>query len=195
MPRTGLWSYKSIGTSGRRSQAGMAYLAIMFAIFLIVLATSAASVVWQIETRRSKEKVLLFEGQEFGRALATYQLRHGSSPTPNPKKLEELLHDGTGLIVNRDLRQIYVDPMTASKDWGTVRLPDGQIVGVYSRSIQAPIQKSNFPRGLEGFTAAKRYSDWIFKAALPVAQEMDKDSSAAPTAPTAAPNLRGRFAR
>jgi type II secretory pathway pseudopilin PulG len=164
----------------------------MFAIFLIVLATTAASVVWQIETRRSKEKELLFQGQEFGRALAAYQLRHGSTQTPYPKQLTELLRDGAGLAVARDLRRIYVDPMTATTDWGLLKLPDGEIVGVYSRSTQAPIQKSNFPRGLDSFSSAKRYTDWVFRPALPSLPDPDPGPTTAPTTSAVAPNLRGR---
>lgn len=167
----------------------MAYLAVMFAVFLLVLAASAASLVWQVETQRQSEAELLFDGQQFAAALRSYAKRHASL---YPTSLKQLLRDDQGLEVHRDLRRLYVDPLTASTDWGLVRAPNGMIVAVFSKSARKPIKSSNFPKGLESFSDAKRYQDWIFR---PLLQQQEPDQPAAPPDGARLVNPAGRSSR
>ncbi len=175
----------------RQAQRGMAYLAVMFAVFLLVLTASAASLVWQIEAQRQNEAELLFDGQQFAAALRSYAKRHAAL---YPTSLKQLLRDDQGLEIHRDLRRMYVDPLTGSSDWGLVRAANGTIVAVYSKSRRKPIKNSNFPIGLEGFSEAKDYQDWIFR---PLTQQQQPDQSgpapqnADPAAP-ANPSTRRR---
>jgi len=63
----------------------------------------------------------------------------------------------------RHLRKLYADPMTGQPDWVLVQAPDGSgIMGVHSRSQDAPIKTGNFLLKNEGFEGAARYSDWKF---------------------------------
>ena len=161
----------------------MAYLAVMFAVFLLVLAASAASLVWQVEAQRQNEAELIFDGQQFAAALRSYAKRHSSL---YPTSLEQLLRDNQGLDTHRDLRRIYVDPLTASTDWGTLRAANGTIVAVYSKSVRVPIKKADFPRGLESFSDAKSYQDWVFRplledAAAPTGAPPESSIAAAPS--------------
>jgi type II secretory pathway pseudopilin PulG len=141
---------------------------------LLVLAASAASVVWQVETQRQNEAELLFDGQQFAAALRSYAKRHASL---YPTSLKQLLRDDQGLEIHRDLRRMYVDPLTGSTDWGLVRTANGTIVAIYSKSTRKPIKNSNFPIGLESFSDAKNYQDWIFR---PLTQQQQPDQPAAP---------------
>jgi hypothetical protein len=145
----------------------MAYLAVMFMVFMVVLAASAASVVWKVEAQRNNEQELIFDGLEFSHALAAYSARHSGAAQPFPTKLIQLVRDSGGLVVHRDLRHLYFDPMTASTDWGLVQRPDGEIIGIYSKAHGKPIQRTNFPKGLEKFSEAKDYSEWIFGPMAP----------------------------
>ena len=173
----------------RHRQRGMAYLAVMFAVFLMVLAASAASLVWQVETQRQNEAELIFDGQQFGAALRSYSKRHGSL---FPTSLEQLLRDDQGFEMHRDLRHIYVDPLTASTDWGTVRAANGTIVAVYSKSIRRPIKNADFPRGLESFSDAKTYQGWIFRPLMEDGSDQPgvPPDSSTPMAPAGGPPRR-----
>jgi len=79
-----------------------------------------------------------------------------------PKKLEELLRDNRYPGVQRYLRKLYVDPLTAKKEWGLVETPGIGITGVYSLSDVSPIKSANFPELYKSFGGAKKYSDWKF---------------------------------
>lgn len=173
---------------GGPRQAGMAYLAIMFIVFMVVLAASAASVVWTVENRRTNEKELIFDGLEMSHALAMYQARHFGSPQPLPTKLTQLVRDSGGLVVHRDLRHLYIDPMTASTDWGLVQMPDGEITGVFSRAHGKPLKQTNFPKGLEDFADAKDYSEWVFRPMNP--QKAAANTPSGPLSTGASPRTR-----
>ena len=65
------------------------------------------------------------------------------------------------------LRQRYADPMTGSADWGEVRLPGGQLVGVYSLSNVAPLKVAGFALRDKALADRAQYSEWIFRSGLP----------------------------
>lgn len=171
----------------RARVVGMAYVAVLFLIAMMALAASAAVVVWQIEARREKEQDLLFVGREFARALDGYRAQSGRVPQPYPTSLDQLLEDRRGSGLHRELRRIYVDPITGRDDWEFVRNAAGGIVGIRSPSSERPIKLNGFPDDLAGFAGARSYRDWVFgSAAARVAGAVpDVAAAPAPADPTA----------
>jgi type II secretory pathway pseudopilin PulG len=170
-------------------QGGFTYLAVMFMVFLLLLAASAAALVWRIEAQREAETELLFRGQQFATAIEHYRDRRKGLAQPYPTKLEQLLRDVNAGVVQRDLRQLYLDPITNSSDWGIVRAKGGGIIGVFSRSSRVPLKRAGFPEHLEGFAAIPQISSWIFYAAGASQRgaEPIEDSSAGATPTSNAP--------
>jgi type II secretory pathway pseudopilin PulG len=156
----------------------MAYLAVLFLVAMMSLAATAAMLVWSVEGRREKEQDLLFVGSEFAKALNEYRRHRPNASQPYPTELEQLLADERASQVVRELRRIYVDPITGRVDWVLVRNRGGGIVALYSPSGQRPIRTAGFPADLDSFATARSYRDWVFKAA---------GASLAEAAPTTAP--------
>jgi type II secretory pathway pseudopilin PulG len=143
-------------------QAGYTYVGLLIAVSLVSVALAAAGELWSAQARRERELQLLFVGQQFKAAIASY---HASTPGGTkqfPRSIDDLLEDRRLPAIKRHLRQPFIDPMTGSREWGLIRGPGSGIVGVYSRSVDAPMKQDNFPRGLETFANAKRYADWTF---------------------------------
>jgi hypothetical protein len=86
-----------------------------------------------------------------------------------PRSLDELLRDPRVPGVRRHLRQIPHDPLTGSSDWGLLKSPDGQIIGVFSLAEGQPIKRAGFQPALAGLTDAPNYQAWVFGPALPPA--------------------------
>ena len=62
----------------------------------------------------------------------------------------------------RHLRKLYRDPITGEEEWGLVEAPGGGVMGVYSRSEDAPVKSGNFSPKNQEFNDQPRYSDWKF---------------------------------
>ena len=156
-------------------QRGVTYLALLLAIAMVsgVLAASA-SVVSQAQ-RREREQQLLWAGEQFRRALASYAR---TAPGGFPDRLEDLLDDPRTPTRRRHLRMIYDDPMTRGTDWGLIRNEKGGIIAVHSRSMAAPIKRGRFPTDLKDFEKARSYVDWKFAAFAPPAATPDPASGA-----------------
>jgi type II secretory pathway pseudopilin PulG len=147
-----------------REQRGFSYLALLILIATIgVVAVSGLQVGTLLE-RRAAEDHLLSIGEEFTRAFASYAAASPPGRPRYPVTLEELSKDQRTSETRRHLRQVYVDPITRSAQWGRVLGPDGRIVAVFSPSEQpvirqtarASVHKRNEGDGLV------RYKDWRF---------------------------------
>jgi type II secretory pathway pseudopilin PulG len=140
---------------------GFTYIGLLIAIALMGIALAGTGVVWHLESRRLKERELLFIGEQYRRAIGSYYER---SPGVKkfPRSVDELLRDPRYPDVQRHLRRDYADPITGAREWGLVAGTDGGIAGVYSLSEESPIRQVNFPAALSGFENRKRYSEWQF---------------------------------
>lgn len=154
-----------------RRAGGYTYLALMFIVALLALTTAMASVVWSTVQRRENERQLVFAG---GQLAAAIERRHAMPEAAGayPRRLEDMLGDR----LHRELRQVYVDPMTGRREWGLMRDLSGGIVGVFSLSDGAPLQQTRF-------TGAKSYREWRFVA--PSAGEVEASAASAPAAASA----------
>jgi type II secretory pathway pseudopilin PulG len=160
-----------------RAAGGFTYLLVLFAVAALGLSLAGTGEVWRTVAQREREAELLFIGNQFRQALASY---HSQSPdgTPRyPAQLEDLLVDPRLPSQRRHLRRIYRDPMTHSFDWGLVRV-GGRIVGVHSLST-SPTLKTAFDERDADLQGAAQYDQWVFR---PVAA-----SPAPPPAPGQAP--------
>jgi type II secretory pathway pseudopilin PulG len=144
----------------RRSR-GFTYLGVLLAIALLGIALAAVGTTWTTVVQRERETQLLFAGDAFRAAIASY---YTSGPAPRlPQTLGELVQDERQPVPRRHLRRIYLDPMTGGSDWELLRDPDGGIYGVASRSQRAPMKRANFSDEDAAFAAADHYCDWRFE--------------------------------
>jgi len=166
-------------TTGRLEQ-GFTYLGLLLFIAISGIGLAAVGQLWKTEAQRDREKELLFVGEQYANAIASYYESSPGGAKAYPEKLQDLLLDARFPVVKRHLRKLYRDPMTGSDVWGTIRQA-GRIVGVYSQSATRPIKRYGFKGDWHGFDAAERYSDWKFTLATvhPVA---DQDSASVKTA-------------
>ena len=116
---------------------------------------------WSVRAIRDNEAELLFDGDQIVRAIASY---YQSGPVRGcyPPNLAALLDDNRSLKKLRHLRKIYLDPMTNSDQWGTVKDINGRITGVFSQSKEAPLKQHDFPSSYDAFAGAASYADWKF---------------------------------
>lgn len=117
---------------------------------------------WRTTMKREREKELIFRGTRIRNAIASYY--HGSpgSHPSYPRRMEDLLRDPRFPGLKRHLRRLYKDPMTDDGRWGFFLDPSGKIMGVFSKSLEKTVKKSNFPIELNHFEKKEIYRDWKF---------------------------------
>lgn len=126
------------------------------------LTLAMAATLWSFLQQREKERELLFVGGQFQRAIRLYYEHTPGTVKRYPQNLEVLLKDDRYLTLQRYLRRVYSDPITGKREWGLVRAPDGGVMGIYSKSDQAPIKEANFSLSNLALEGQKHYSDWKF---------------------------------
>lgn len=148
--------------SHAKSQSGFTYFGTLFIVTIIGLALSGASVVWRIQLQREKEKELIFIGEQYINAIASYYNTSNGDAKHYPEKLEYLVKDPRATILKRHIRKLWKDPLTNKSDWGIIKAADNGIAGIYSKAKGKPIKKNGFG-SLESLLANKTsYSEWQF---------------------------------
>jgi type II secretory pathway pseudopilin PulG len=137
---------------------GFTYLGLLLVVLLIGLTLATVGEVWSTQARRERETQLLFVGDQYRRAIARYY----ADGRRYPQALADLLLDGRFPQVHRQLRRLYVDPMTGRDDWQLIPSGDGGIMGVASSSQQKPIKVANFPAADAAFVDQDCYCAWQF---------------------------------
>jgi hypothetical protein len=145
---------------------GIALLLLLIAVAVIGMVSAQSVQAGRQIWRRDAEQELLHRGLELRGALRSFVDTTPGQAVLGPRSLEELLRDPRVPGIRRHLRRVPVDPMTGRMQWGLVRSPDGQILGVYSLSEEVPIKRSGFPPELADFEQAKSYRAWVFGAVL-----------------------------
>lgn len=149
--------------AGRRC-AGAMLLLLMFIVAVVGILLAVAGPVWRTEMKRDKEAELLYIGDQYARALASYQAASPLQVREYPRKLEQLVLDTRQPNTTRHLRRIYRDPITGSADWGLVKDGSGCITGVYSLAKGIPLKQAGFEKKRAKFNDAKAYAEWVFIA-------------------------------
>ncbi len=149
--------------SARRGrQRGFGYLMVLFALAAMGLTLAGAGEVWHTAARRDKEAELLFVGQQFRLALASYRDRSPVGSPTAPATLEELLQDRRFPMPVRHLRRVWRDPLTNDTAWALVKAGD-RIVGIHSRSTAEPVRTA-FESRDAAFAGKASYNQWVFEA-------------------------------
>ena len=130
------------------------------AVVIVGIVAEVAHVSVGRALRADREAELLFRGQSYQRAIASFHKANGVYP----RTLEELEKDPSA-AARRHIRTLYRDPVAKDEKgaWRLVHAPGGGIAGVASASGDEPLRQANFPPEFERFTGAKTYSEWIFE--------------------------------
>jgi type II secretory pathway pseudopilin PulG len=137
---------------------GFTYLGFLIFVAIAGAGLAAFAEIASHASQREKEAELLFRGNQFQAAIASYYKKENRYP----QSLEQLLEDKRYPMPVRHLRRLYADPMTGEAEWGLVDAPGGGVMGVYSRSEHAPVKTGNFSLKNREFEQAARYADWKF---------------------------------
>jgi type II secretory pathway pseudopilin PulG len=140
----------------RARQAGFTYIGILITVAVMSAGMAAFAEVASHAMQREKEAELIFRGNQYLEAIASYHKLEGRYPETLGDLIE---HKGMPI---RHLRRMYPDPMTGDADWGLVTAPEGGIMGVHSQSTDTPIKTGNFLSKNESFQDAASYADWKF---------------------------------
>ena len=145
-----------------RRAEGFTYLGVLLLVTIMGFGLAAFGELYSHAAQRDKEQELLFVGAQFRDAIASYYNRSPGAKS-YPKKLEDLVEDQRFPMPQHHLRRLYRDPMTEGVDWAVVEAPGGGgIMGVHSRSEEAPVKSGNFAASEAAFEAAENYSKWQF---------------------------------
>lgn len=146
-----------------RKQKGFTFMIALFMVAILSIVTLRALENSLTNDRRAKEAELLYDGQAFQQAIMSYYLNSPGSANSYPPSLQALtLPDTRTSTLRQPLRRLYFDPITTSQNWGTVLDANGNVMGVYSLSIQKPIKVNGFPIALCSFNGATSYQSWQF---------------------------------
>jgi len=162
-----------------RRQRGLALLLVLVAVAVIGLISASALQAGSQVSRRDAEEELLHIGKSFQQAVLSYVNTTPGQAALGPRSLDELLRDPRVPGLRRHLRQIPNDPLTGRGEWGLLKSPDGQIIGIHSLAEGQPIKRTGFEPALARLTDARSYQDWIFGPSLPPARTGSRPAPAA----------------
>ena len=91
------------GTVSAGADNGYAMAVLLIGLSVMAILMTIAMPVWKHDAQREKEAELVFRGEQYGRALAMFQRKHG--PGTTPPTVQALLDDHI-------LRKKYKDPIT-----------------------------------------------------------------------------------
>lgn len=104
---------------------GYALLFVLFLTALVLIAAATAALNIYTEGQREKDKMMIWRGEQYERAIGLYYRKYGRFPT----SIDDLLKEQNGNV--RFLREAYKEPM--NKTDGSWRLiyvtPAGQLIG------------------------------------------------------------------
>jgi type II secretory pathway pseudopilin PulG len=139
-------------------QSGFTYVGFLLFVALAGAGLASYGELASHASQREKEAELLFRGNQYREAIASYY-RKGQR---YPQSLEQLLEDKRYPMPVRHLRRLYPDPITGEKEWELVLAPEGGVMGVASRSADKPVKRANFRLENAEFEKAASYADWKF---------------------------------
>lgn len=160
----------TVGNMQIRAEKGFTYLAVLLLVFILLLSLGAASEHIATINKREREAELIFVGEQYRNAIASYYQNSPGGVKQLPLKLESLILDKRSINRVRHLRKLYQDPITDSNEWGLVNNPQGEITGVYSLSNESVLTTVNNPSLLQNIQVGENsanhslaaYSDWRF---------------------------------
>jgi len=143
-------------------QGGFTYLLVLFLLAGMGILLAGTGQVWHTTAQREKEAQLLFVGNQFRLALASYRDQSPDGTPDAPATLQELLEDKRFPTPKRHLRRLWRDPITNSTDWTLLKQGE-RIVGVHSPSPGRPLRTAFEARDAV-FAGTDAYAQWVFDA-------------------------------
>jgi type II secretory pathway pseudopilin PulG len=180
--------------AARMRQRGVILIALLLMLVLVGVGALGAAEIWATTLKREREVELLWVGDQYRAAIASYW-----KATPGPRKIlpssiSQLLNDDRFPNAVHHLRAAYRDPMAEDVDFEPVVI-NNALVGVHSTSKDTPMKQAQFPRRYQQFADAQDYSQWQFIFIPPIAQRPAAASQTNPSfgpAPGAPPAPRQR---
>lgn len=114
----------------RVGERGFAYLGLLAAVAILGVGMVAVSEMWTATAQRQRLNQIDWIGEQFVQAITSYYELAPGSLKQHPSSLDELVNDKRFLTVRRHLRQIYINPLTGTREWDVMRGADGRIVGI-----------------------------------------------------------------
>ena len=160
----------AVGNMRIKAQRGFTYLTVLLLVFILLLGLSAASEQVATVAQREREAELIFAGEQYRNAIASYYQNSPGGLKQLPLSLESLVLDKRSINPIRHIRRLYQDPITRSNEWGVVKTPQGEISGVYSLSNEPVLTTINSTNlSLSSYTDENSsqlkmvsYSEWKF---------------------------------
>ena len=144
----------------RAGERGAILLTLLFLVVLLGLAAGLAGQAIKDYVQREREDELLWRGQQYRRAIASYAKGQGGVQT-FPASLADLVRDPRFPGTVRHLRRLYDDPMTG-QPWEEIRDGGNRVIGVRSTSELKPFRQTGFPEELKGLEYKNSYAEWEF---------------------------------
>lgn len=147
---------------GRYRQEGVAYLWMLFLVFLLGLGLGKELEVYSTLVQREREAELIHVGNQYRTAIRQYYLATPGALKRYPPDLASLLKDPRSPAPRRFLRRLYPDPVSG-QPFVILRAPEGGIRGVASPSTQPPLREW-LPESvtLAPGASMSSYRDWEF---------------------------------
>lgn len=147
--------------SGRLQQQGAVLLWALILLLVLTVGLGRLLDVQATRAQREAEAALLWTGEQYRQAIASYYHRSPGTVKQLPRRVEDLLTDPRYLTLTRHLRRPYLDPQTGQA-FAEIRNSEGLLVGVRSTSLKQPLKTEGFPVPLAHFARARTYNDWSF---------------------------------
>jgi len=144
-----------------KQQHGVAYLWMLFLVFLLSLGLGKTLEVYSVSLQRQKEAELFYVANLYREAIKQFYLSSPGSLKQYPASLDDLLKDPRSLSTRRYLRRLYADPMTG-KPFAPVMSPQGGVWGVRSTLNKKPLKRSGFDDIYFSFANSDSYQKWQF---------------------------------
>jgi type II secretory pathway pseudopilin PulG len=143
-------------------QRGFTYLWVLLLVAFMGVGLTVAVELDATVARRDRERELLAIGRQFQTAIGRYYEGQGAGAVKEyPATLDDLLQDRRVPGIRRHLRKVFVDPMTATTEWGLVTV-GGRVVGVHSLATGTPIKQDNFAPEQMNLRGKQTYEQWLF---------------------------------
>jgi len=162
------------------AQHGYVLLWMLFLVASLGVGMASLGTLWHTAAQRDKEQQLLFVGNEYRRAIESFQniALPAGQQARLPKTLDELLLDPRFPHTVRHLRRLYPDPMTGTAEWGLLKDGQNGIGGVFSLSEAKPMKTAGFAAHNADFAGQASYRGWMFMANAAGAVAAATDASA-----------------
>lgn len=150
------------GETLRSRQRGLGWIFVLLLLAVVSAASAGVAARWADQRERQQEQELLWVGNAYAQALASYRAATPGGVPRFPASLSALLEDRRGPVLRRHLRQLYPDPVTGHADWLLLRDSQGDVAGLRSASMATPWRRQAMQLASCDVAPATHYSDWVF---------------------------------